>query len=131
MGSRIPEDARCAMRARLAPGWRGKEGPGEARMELVWRIEPHADSLRRYSGQLPGALRAFRPGGTRRIVILRDDLTAWAFSDEHLVARSSGARLRPTTGAPAAIPRRTVREHSRHDATAGSIERLREIERSA
>jgi excisionase family DNA binding protein len=87
------------------------------------------DTIRR--AYRSGALRAFRPGGARRIVILRDDLTAWAFSDKHLVARSSGAQLRPTTDAPAVILRRAVRQRSRHEATAGSVERLREIERGA
>jgi hypothetical protein len=77
-----------------------------------------------------GALRAFRPGGTRRIVILRDDLQAWAFSDQHLVT-GPAAQLRPTTDAPAAISRRVARQRTRPDATAGSVERLREIERSA
>jgi len=85
------------------------------------------DTIRR--AYRSGALRAFRPGGTRRIVILREDLRAWAFSDKHLVARASGAQLRPTTNEP--ISRRTVRHRARPDAAAGSVERLREIERSA
>ncbi|MEA2131972.1 MAG: Helix-turn-helix domain [Solirubrobacteraceae bacterium] len=85
------------------------------------------DTIRR--AYRSGALRAFRPGGTRRIVILREDLQAWAFSDEHLVT-SPAAQLRPTTDAPAAISRRMARQRARRDATAGSIERLREIERS-
>jgi hypothetical protein len=64
-------------------------------------------------------------------VILREDLQSWAFSDEHLVT-GPGAQLRPTTDAPAAISRRAVRQRSaRRDAAAGSVERLREIERSA
>jgi excisionase family DNA binding protein len=41
------------------------------------------DTIRR--AYRSGALPAFRPGGARRIVILREDLQAWAFSDEHLV----------------------------------------------
>jgi excisionase family DNA binding protein len=86
------------------------------------------DTIRR--AYQSGALRAFRPGGTRRIVILREDLQAWAFSDEHLVT-SPAAQLRPTTDAPAAISRGGVRQRSaRRDATAGSVDRLREIERS-
>jgi excisionase family DNA binding protein len=87
------------------------------------------DTIRR--AYRSGALRAFRPGGARRIVILRDDLQAWAFSDEHLVS-GPGAQLRPTTDAPAVISRRAVRQRSaRHEATAGSVDRLRDIERSA
>jgi excisionase family DNA binding protein len=85
------------------------------------------DTIRR--AYRSGALRAFRPGGARRIVILREDLRAWAFSDEHLVARSLGARLRPPADEP--MSRRTVRQRSRHEAAAaGSVERLCEIERS-
>ena len=84
------------------------------------------DTIRR--AYRSGALRAFRPGGTRRIVILREDLRAWAFSDKHLVARGSGVQLRPPADEP--MSRRTVRHRSRPDATAGSVERLREIERS-
>jgi len=84
------------------------------------------DTIRR--AYRSGALRAFRPGGTRRIVILREDLRAWAFSDKHLVARDAGAQLRPPADEP--VSRRTVRHRSRPDATAGSVERLREIERS-
>lgn len=87
------------------------------------------DTIRR--AYRSGALRAFRPGGTRRIVILRDDLQAWAFSDEHLVT-GPAAQLRPATDAPAVISRRAVRQRSaRRDAAAGSVERLCEIERSA
>jgi excisionase family DNA binding protein len=84
------------------------------------------DTIRR--AYRSGTLRAFRPGGTRRIVILREDLQAWAFSDEHLVT-GPAAQLRPTTDAPAVISRRAVRQRARR-ATAGSIDRLREIERS-
>jgi excisionase family DNA binding protein len=87
------------------------------------------DTIRR--AYRSGALRAFRPGGARRIVIRREDLQAWAFSDEHLVT-SPAAQLRPTTDVPAVISRRTVRQRSaRHEAAAGSVDRLREIERSA
>jgi excisionase family DNA binding protein len=86
------------------------------------------DTIRR--AYRSGALRAFRPGGARRIVILREDLQAWAFSDEHLVS-GPGAQLRPTTDAPAVISRRAVRQRTRRDAAAGSVDRLREIERSA
>jgi excisionase family DNA binding protein len=86
------------------------------------------DTIRR--AYRSGALRAFRPGGARRIVILRQDLQAWAFSDEHLVT-SPPAQVRPVTDAPDVISRRAVRQRSRREATAGSIERLREIERSA
>jgi excisionase family DNA binding protein len=87
------------------------------------------DTIRR--AYRSGALRAFRPGGARRIVILRDDLQAWAFSDEHLVT-GPGAQLRPpTTDAPGVISRRAVRQRARRDATVGSVDRLREIERSA
>jgi excisionase family DNA binding protein len=88
------------------------------------------DTIRR--AYRSGALRAFRPGGTRRIVILRDDLQAWAFADEHLVARGSGAQLRPPAAdVPVALSRRAVRQRPGRDAVAGSVERLREIERSA
>jgi excisionase family DNA binding protein len=86
------------------------------------------DTIRR--AYRSGALRAFRPGGARRIVILREDLRAWAFSDEHLVT-SPPAQVRPVTDAPAVIPRRAVRQRARRAATAGSVDRLREIERSA
>jgi excisionase family DNA binding protein len=85
------------------------------------------DTIRR--AYRSGALRAFRPGGARRIVILREDLQAWAFGDEHLVT-GPAARLRPATDAPAVISRRMVRQRARREATAGSVERLREIERS-
>jgi excisionase family DNA binding protein len=87
------------------------------------------DTIRR--AYRSGALRAFRPGGTRRIVILRDDLQAWAFADEHLVARGPGVQLRPAADVPVVMSRRTVRQRPRHDAAAGSAERLCEIERSA
>ena len=86
------------------------------------------DTIRR--AYRSGALRAFRPGGTRRIVILRDDLQAWAFADEHLVARGPGAQLRPTGDVPVVMSRRALRQRPGHDAAAGSVERLREIERS-
>jgi hypothetical protein len=70
-------------------------------------------------------------GGTRRLVILREDLQAWAFSDEHLVS-DPGAQLRPAADVPAATSRGALRQRSvRRDAAAGSVERLREIERSA
>lgn len=81
------------------------------------------DTIRR--AYRSGALRAFRPGGTRRIVILRDDLRAWAFCDEHLVSRALRPQLRPTADAPVVMARRLGR-----DPAAGSIERLCEIERS-
>jgi len=84
------------------------------------------DTIRR--AYRSGALRAFRPGGTRRIVILREDLRAWAFSDKHLVAGASGAQLRPPADEPTV--RRAVHPRSRPDAAAGSVERLRQIERS-
>jgi excisionase family DNA binding protein len=85
------------------------------------------DTIRR--AYRSGALRAFRPGGARRIVILREDLQAWAFSDEHLVT-GPPAQLRPATDAPAVISHHAVRQRARREATAGSVERLREIERS-
>ena len=85
------------------------------------------DTIRR--AYRSGALRAFRPGGTRRIVILRDDLRAWAFSDKHLVASSPAAQLRPPADEPMAL--RAVRQRPRPDTAAGSVERLRQIERSA
>jgi excisionase family DNA binding protein len=86
------------------------------------------DTIRR--AYRSGALRAFRPGGTRRIVILREDLHAWAFGDEHLVARTTGVELRPTAHVPVVMTRRAVRQRSGHDTAAGSVERLRELERS-
>jgi excisionase family DNA binding protein len=87
------------------------------------------DTIRR--AYRSGALRAFRPSGTRRIVILREDLQAWAFSDKHLVT-DPVAQLRPATDVPAAISRGALQQRSaRRDAAAGSVERLREIERSA
>jgi excisionase family DNA binding protein len=87
------------------------------------------DTIRR--AYRSGALRAFRPGGTRRIVILRDDLQAWAFADEHLVAQGQGAQLRPAANMPLVATRRAVRQRPGRSAAAGSVERLREIERSA
>jgi len=86
------------------------------------------DTIRR--AYRSGALRAFRPGGTRRIVILREDLQAWAFSDEHLVAHGPGAQLRPPADMPAVMSPRAMRQRPGHDVTAGSVERLRQIERS-
>jgi excisionase family DNA binding protein len=86
------------------------------------------DTIRR--AYRSGALRAFRPGGARRIVILREDLHAWAFGDEHLAARGPHAQLRPTTDLPAVMLRGALRQRSARDAAAGSVERLREIERS-
>jgi excisionase family DNA binding protein len=86
------------------------------------------DTIRR--AYRSGALRAFRPGGTRRIVILREDLQAWAFADEHLVAQGPGAKLRPTTDVSVVVARRGMRQRPGRAATAGSVERLREIERS-
>jgi len=86
------------------------------------------DTIRR--AYRSGALRAFRPGGTRRIVIFRQDLWTWAFSDEHVVVRGAGAQLRPPADEPAVMPRHAVRQRLRHDAAVGSVERLREIERS-
>jgi len=86
------------------------------------------DTIRR--AYRSGALRAFRPGGTRRVVILREDLRAWAFSDEHVVARGPGAQLRPPADMPAVMSPRAMRQRSPRDVTAGSVERLREIERS-
>jgi excisionase family DNA binding protein len=86
------------------------------------------DTIRR--AYRSGALRAFRPGGTRRIVILREDLHAWAFGDEHLVARDTGLQLRPMADVPVVASRGAVRQRSGHSAAAGSVERLREIERS-
>jgi hypothetical protein len=68
-------------------------------------------------------------GWCPRIVILREDLQAWAFSDEHLVT-GPPAQLRPATDAPAVISHHAVRQRARREATAGSVERLREIERS-
>ncbi|MGH2941187.1 MAG: helix-turn-helix domain-containing protein [Solirubrobacteraceae bacterium] len=85
------------------------------------------DTIRR--AYRSGALRAFRPGGTRRIVILREDLRAWAFSDQHLVAHSPAAQLRPPGDEP--VSRYAVRPRPRLETAAGSVERLREIERSA
>jgi excisionase family DNA binding protein len=86
------------------------------------------DTIRR--AYRSGALRAFRPGGTRRIVILRDDLQTWVFADEHLVAQGQGAQLHPAAKMPMVMSRRAVRQHPRPDTAAGSVERLREIERS-
>jgi excisionase family DNA binding protein len=75
------------------------------------------DTIRR--AYRSGALRAFRPGGARRIVILREDLQAWAFGDEHLVT-GPAAQLRPATDAPAVISRRMVRQRPRREATAAA-----------
>jgi excisionase family DNA binding protein len=86
------------------------------------------DTIRR--AYRSGALRAFRPGGTRRIVIRREDLQAWAFADEHLVARGPSAQLRPAADVPLVMSRRAVRQRSEHAVMTGSVERLREIERS-
>ena len=85
------------------------------------------DTIRR--AYRSGALPAFRPGGTRRIVILREDLQAWAFGDEHLVARGP-TQLRPTADVRVVLSRRALQQRARHHAAAGSVERLCEIERS-
>jgi excisionase family DNA binding protein len=87
------------------------------------------DTIRR--AYRSGSLLAFRPGGTRRIVIRREDLQAWAFADEHLAARAAGAQLRPTGDAPVVMSRRAGPQRSRSGAAVGSVERLCEIERSA
>jgi hypothetical protein len=63
-------------------------------------------------------------------VILREDLQAWAFADEHLVAGGPGVQLRPMTDVPVVMARRAVRQRLGRDVAAGSVERLREIERS-
>jgi excisionase family DNA binding protein len=86
------------------------------------------DTIRR--AYRSGALRAFRPGGTRRIVIRREDLQAWAFGDEHLVAGALGGQLRPVAGEPVVTSRRAARPRSRRSAVVGSVERLRQMERS-
>jgi hypothetical protein len=64
-------------------------------------------------------------------VILCADLQTWAFADEHLVARRPDTRLRPIVNKPVVMPRRAVRQRLAHEAAAGSVERLHEIERSA
>jgi len=61
-----------------------------------------------------GALRALRPGGCRRIVVLAEDLAAWR--DEPVVPRS-----RPATPA---------KTSSRRSPERGSLADLRAMERS-
>jgi excisionase family DNA binding protein len=87
------------------------------------------DTIRR--AYRSGALRAFRPGGARRIVIRLEDLHAWAFGEERAVSPvRSPAQLRPPVDQPAVASHGPARQHSRRVSAAGSVERLREIERS-
>lgn len=84
------------------------------------------DTIRR--AYRSGALRAFRPGGTRRIVIGLEDLQAWAFGEEHVVpADASRSQLRPAVHEPAMISQRAG-QRSYRAAELGSVARLREIE---
>ncbi len=86
------------------------------------------DAIRR--AYRSGRLRAHRPGGQRRIVIRAEDLDAWAFGDDTLVAPPASTRLRPADdgGSPGRL---TARRTSHRPAAPGSVERLRELERSA
>ena len=85
------------------------------------------DTIRR--AYRSGALRAYRPGGTR-VVIRLEDLEAWAFSEDTRVAPATSGRLRPADEG-AAPARRPARRASHRAAAPGSVERLLEIERSA
>lgn len=89
------------------------------------------DMIRRHVRS--GALRAYRPGGGRRIVILREDLLEWAFGEDRAVAPiPPRAQLRVAGDeAEVATPRRAAADRSRRPAKAGSVERLLEIERRA
>lgn len=119
------------------PAGRGSGGQSGERGVTAARLSVEAaaaeagvsvDTIRR--AYRSGALRAFRPGGTRRIVILLEDMQAWAFGYEHLVlADGAGSRLRPVVKEPAVIAQR-VGQHSCRAAAPGSVERLCDIERS-
>lgn len=91
------------------------------------RVGVSVDTIRR--AYRSGRLRAYRPVGQRRVVIRVEDLEAWAFGDEQLVAPQHDApRLRPLgDGGP--TPRRPGGVRSRAPLQPGSVERLLEIER--
>lgn len=87
------------------------------------------DTIRR--AYRSGALRAYRPAGQRKVVIRPEDLDAWAFSDEQLVVpRPPAARRRLAGDDEAVMSRRATPGRSRRGSAPGSVERLREIERS-
>lgn len=86
------------------------------------------DTIRR--AYRSGALRAFRPGGGRRIVIRHEDLQEWAFGEEHIVAAvPPPAQLCSIDTDNAASARASKRRRSREASEPGSVERLLEIER--
>lgn len=84
------------------------------------------DTIRR--AYRSGALPAYRPGGQQRVVIRAEDLDAWAFADEHLVAPAAPA-LRAVDAEDAPMVRPPARRRSHRDSSPGSVERLLEIER--
>jgi excisionase family DNA binding protein len=93
------------------------------------RVGVSVDTIRR--AYRSGRLRAYRPVGQRRVVIRVEDLEAWAFGDEQLVApQQDASRLRPI-GDGGLTPRRPVGVRSRAVLQPGSVERLLEIERRA
>lgn len=93
------------------------------------RVGVSVDTIRR--AYRSGRLRAYRPVGQRRVVIRVEDLEAWAFGDEQLVApREDAPRLRPVADG-GLTPRPGGRVRSRAELQAGSVERLLEIERRA
>jgi excisionase family DNA binding protein len=93
------------------------------------RVGVSVDTIRR--AYRSGRLRAYRPVGQRRVVIRVEDLEAWAFGDEQLVAPQHHApRLRPV-GDGGQPPRRPGGVRSRAALQPGSVERLLEIERRA
>lgn len=96
--------------------------------EAAERAGVSVDGIRR--AYRAGFLPAHRPHGQRRVVIRPEDLDAWAFSDDTLVAPPAAGRRRPSddTGSPA---RRAARSPSRRVSAPGSVERLRDLERSA
>ena len=95
--------------------------------EAAARAGVSIDTIRR--AYRAGRLRAYRPAGQRRVVIRVEDLDAWAFSDETLVSPAASGRLRPADDADTP-PRRPTRRSSHRPAAPGSVERLRELERS-
>ncbi|MDQ3722690.1 MAG: hypothetical protein M3376_06405 [Actinomycetota bacterium] len=86
------------------------------------------DTIRR--AYRSGALRAFRPGGVRRYVIMREDLIEWAFGKDSVVAPvPPRAQLRSIDSEDAGSRRPAPRRRSRASQEPGSVDRLLEIER--
>ncbi|HUR85102.1 MAG TPA: excisionase family DNA-binding protein [Solirubrobacteraceae bacterium] len=100
--------------------------------EAAARAGVSVDGIRRAyrAGRLP----AYRPAGQRRVVIRAEDLDAWAFSEETLVAPApapaSGA-LQAVDDADPPTVRPPARRRSRPPSPRGSVASLLEIERRA